>query len=580
MPSVASFLDDIDAQYKLSGEEYKVRECPICGDSKGHFYIHCETGLWHCFKCEESGNLWTLRAELLNLDSAKSLDEHMKDFVDEEIIGDDEEVLVTEEVIEGYERTLSKDTEAIEYLLGTRKLTKATIKHFRLGLLIDDDEEAWLCIPYFKGGEPVNVKYRKLPPGEKKFYMEKGHERPLFNYDAINTKEPIFITEGELDAMSLHQYGYTNVVSVPLGAGNFGPEHFDPLVVCGRVNICFDMDEKGRKGMADLSRRLGAERCYDIRLPVKDANDFFKQFDRADFDPLVDDAQPIGEPVVLNMAQSFRQLAILWRAGEEAGDDSVPRLPWYNVNKIVGPLNAGRLCIVQAIPKTGKTTWILNALKAIAGNGHPAMIYCLEMPPTELLPRLISAVRNTPLDELTFSDITFSRSDLMGLPLYIAGAAGIGGLDQDFVFETIRYSVRRFGIKVLAFDNLHYLCRSLEHQVQEIGRIMRNFKIMIEELGIFGIMVVQPRKQDLNQVPGMYAARFSGDVAADCDLMISLYRKMLSSDRITEDDFMDSDEPVFEARTLVRVTASRYSGGGNAVLFFNDNNMTFEEYQE
>ncbi len=49
--------------FKQVGSQLRVRVCPLCGDKKGHFYMHAEKGLWDCKKCLESGNLFQLRIE-------------------------------------------------------------------------------------------------------------------------------------------------------------------------------------------------------------------------------------------------------------------------------------------------------------------------------------------------------------------------------------------------------------------------------------------------------------------------------------------------------------------------------------
>lgn len=262
---VAEFLDQQGLDYKLrGGDQFVVRECPFCNDENWHFYIHRETGLYDCKKCSESGNLYTLRRALNDVDPITPVSELL---AVERVAGG-----VSEDLIREYCKALEQDGITIDWLLA-RGITKDGARRFRLGLM-RDGMKSWLSIPYYKGGKPVNIKFRSLPPQEKAFKVLEGHETPLYNVDILDCKKTVFVTEGELDTVVLVQQGYENVVSVPLGASTFSPEHFDSLVRCGRINLVFDNDSAGHAGMINIADRLGAERCYIVKLPVKDISDF------------------------------------------------------------------------------------------------------------------------------------------------------------------------------------------------------------------------------------------------------------------------------------------------------------------
>ena len=74
------------------------------------------------------------------------------------------------------------------------------------------------CIgfPYFRNGALVGVKYRAFP--EKDFTQEAGGAHDFFGLDNIIPDRPIVIVEGEIDALTLHEAGIDNVLSVPGGA--------------------------------------------------------------------------------------------------------------------------------------------------------------------------------------------------------------------------------------------------------------------------------------------------------------------------------------------------------------------------
>ena len=65
----------------------------------------------------------------------------------------------------------------------------------------------------------------------------------------INVSAPLIITEGEIDCASLIESGFTNAVSVPLGAGNthWINENWDWLQQFEEIIICSDNDEPRTK---------------------------------------------------------------------------------------------------------------------------------------------------------------------------------------------------------------------------------------------------------------------------------------------------------------------------------------------
>lgn len=109
-------------------------------------------------------------------------------------------------------------------------------------------EEACICFPYLEDGVMKNMKFRDAA---KHFKMVKGAELIPWNIDAIKGKEKCYITEGEIDALSLIAAGLEEVVSVPNGAGGanlqwldrFVESHFDDKAEIPLEGVFCPMDE-------------------------------------------------------------------------------------------------------------------------------------------------------------------------------------------------------------------------------------------------------------------------------------------------------------------------------------------------
>ena len=151
---------------------------------------------------------------------------------------------------------------------------------------------------YFEDDTLVNIKYRS---GGKDFKFISNAELIPYNINAVKGAKTIYITEGEFDAITLIQEGYT-AISVPNGASDntsymdrFMEPYFDSIA---EIVIAVDTDDKGIILRDALVRRFGAERCKVVNYwgkGCKDANEclvklgshFLKEcINRADFVPV------------------------------------------------------------------------------------------------------------------------------------------------------------------------------------------------------------------------------------------------------------------------------------------------------
>ena len=131
---------------------------------------------------------------------------------------------------------------------------------------------------YIMGDELINVKYRD---GRKNFKLYKGAEKIFYNINSIVGYDWCVITEGEMDALALHEAGIKNVISVPNGA-TLNSNNLDYLDNCidyfedkEKIILAVDADEAGQALRYEFIRRLGAEVCYLVDFNGnKDPNDF------------------------------------------------------------------------------------------------------------------------------------------------------------------------------------------------------------------------------------------------------------------------------------------------------------------
>lgn len=130
-------------------------------------------------------------------------------------------------------------------------------------------------IPYHSALGPTGYsRLRLLGEGGPKYLSGKGTARHLYNV-IDSAKSPVFLCEGEFDALSMKTLGL-NAVGVP-GARTF-LEEWSWLFEDVDVVIMFDGDEDGRKYGAAIARVIH-KRANDVRslhkqMPDgKDVND-------------------------------------------------------------------------------------------------------------------------------------------------------------------------------------------------------------------------------------------------------------------------------------------------------------------
>jgi hypothetical protein len=136
-------------------------------------------------------------------------------------------------------------------------------------------------IAYFKlrcdPGQETDPKYKFYPAGAKAL---------LFGLDRIRGRNDFMVVcEGEFDCLVLHSQGIPAVTSTA-GAGTFKAEWLKHLEGFGKILVCYDRDDAGRKGAGKLIEMLAARfpstGIYQIDFPAsmaegKDVTDYFIQ---------------------------------------------------------------------------------------------------------------------------------------------------------------------------------------------------------------------------------------------------------------------------------------------------------------
>lgn len=158
-----------------------------------------------------------------------------------------------------------------------RKISQATLKELKVS------EESYyqpaanknmsnIVFNYFEGNVLVNKKFRS---GKKHFTQLPGAKPIFYNINSVINEDVVYIVEGEMDVLSMHEAGYKNTISIPNGANDNDDYWINCEPYLKKVKkffIATDNDEKGEMVSEKIVQRLGRYRCERILFKNKDAN--------------------------------------------------------------------------------------------------------------------------------------------------------------------------------------------------------------------------------------------------------------------------------------------------------------------
>lgn len=424
-----------------------------------------------------------------------------------------------EDVLKGFEAALwsAEGAVPLEYLRTARNLADDTIKHFRLGYSVEKDA---ICIPVFKRGELVNLRYRHLAEGApQKYSQTKDAEIWIYNDEGLTyamKKGTVLITEGEFDLMSCWQAGSKNVISPSSGKDSFGL-WIEMLDNVPKVYIAYDNDKGGKETAKKIADRLGVDKCFEIVYPqdIKDANEYYKQYTKEDYATLVESARPFYSYQFSGLPDIIADL----RKGED-NHIELNALPDVKMKK-------DWLIIISGKSNVGKTSYVMNLAVELTDRDIPVLVLPFERGPQVVGTRYLQVKHNhsegefQSLDSDEWDKIT---KEALRTPLYFTMPK------REEAVEVIKKAKRMFDTKVVIIDHLDYMVRNATNKEAEIGNTLQELKRVAEENGIIMIIVHHIRKINTagatkNKKPGIEDLKGSASTYQDPECVA-----MLSSD--------------------------------------------------
>ena len=430
------------------------------------------------------------------------------------------------------------DRAAQDYLR-SRGISEATAAKYWLGYdasysTFDIDENGqnsfstWraLIIPTGKSSYIARNIDTPKAPEKKNRYRKKGASL-LFNSKALYAADkPVFIVEGELDALSIIEAGGQ---AVGLGSTSNYKQLLSLLEkqkAAQPLILALDADEEGRKTEEELAKELERLQAsfyrYNLYGAAKDANEALL-LDREGFIAEVRAAERAQEVELEAIAEAAREEYLKTSAAAHIQDFlqgitagvNTPAIStgFFNLDSILdGGLYEG-LYILGAISSLGKTTLALQLADNLAKAGQDVLIFSLEMARSELIAKSISRLTyllaDNKADAKTTRGITagaryagYSKTEKALINKAIGSYKeyaqhifiheGIGDIGVEKVKEVVQQHISITGSKpVVILDYIQILApydmRSTDKQntdkaVLELKRLSRDCKVTV--LGI------------------------------------------------------------------------------------------------
>ena len=438
------------------------------------------------------------------------------------------------------------DKEHVYTYLAQRQISKTTVD----AVDVREDAHGNIVFNYYDTNDVLClVKYRpshKIDKanGEIKAWCQKDADTTplLFNMNRVNTTSPLLICEGEIDCMAAIEAGFTNAVSVPLGANNYGwiEENFDWLEQFESIIICSDNDEAGIKMQKECVFRLGSWRTkvvgiplfhYDAekdkRIPMKDLNHVLYYEGKDAVLELIHNAK--DTPV--DSVSDFSDITNIDLDQIDGIKTGIPDL-----DKRLMKLFYGTFTIVTGVNGSGKSAFLSQLICNAIDEEKNAFLYSGELPNFQSknwINYILAGQRN--VREYSFNGATYWKvtpEAQKAMNDYYRGRLFIykDGYDHkvDSILKSMEDSTRKYGCKLHIIDNLTSvnLEANEQNKYQKQEEFVTRLIDFAKKYNVAVLLVVHPHK--IEQMRRLNKMDIQG-ISAIIDLahrILSLYRVM------------------------------------------------------
>lgn len=485
--------------------------CPWHLEDTPSFIYNPKNYNWHCFGCSKNTDIIDayIYSGMTYLEAVETL------FKEANITYAFGEKGVKTKAQYRYPKpTPLNDKQNVYKYANIRKISKETIDYAD----VREDEYGNVVFNYYDTNDVLTtVKYRparKLNKGENKTWCQKDADTTplLFNMNKVNTSQALAITEGEWDALALIEAGYTNVVSVPFGAGNFSwiEQNFDWLEQFDSIIICADNDEAGIKMQKECVYRLGSWRTKFVEVPKTTVNQ-----ETGEVIPMKDLNEVLfyeGATAVMNLIATAKDSPVdTVKDFSDIDDLDLDEMDgiktgFSELDKRIFKLFYGTLTILTGVNGGGKSSWLSQLICNTLDDDKNVYLYSGELPNFQSknwLNYIFAGQRN--LKEYVTEETKYWK-----MPSVVKTAISNhykqrlfihkDGCDHhvDTILKTMEDTTRKYGVKLHIIDNLTSvnLGSNENDKYQKQEEFITKLIAFSQKFNVAVLLVVHPHKID------------------------------------------------------------------------------------
>ena len=220
---------------------------------------------------------------------------------------------------------------------------------------------------------------------------------------------------------------------------------------------------------------------------------------------------------------------------ESGRPPGVVRLPWVDMQHLLGFLRPGQLVTIAARPSLGKSLMALDIARYVGlENQIPAILFTMEQDRDEVMDRLIAAEAGVMLHSITTSGLSEDEWNriVAAQETFAQSALVIDDTPQvslAHIRARLRGMARRQPAQVAIIDYLQLMAGAAgENRQREVSALVGGLKAIAREFRIPVIMLCQlnrgPESRH-DKRPYISDARESGAVENDSDIAILIHRE-------------------------------------------------------
>lgn len=472
----------------------------------------------------------------------------------------------------------------VDYLLN-RGITVGTAKRFNIGF-----DPEWRSPAAVRKGKNVPPTQRLIIPTsdnsylarainpnvDSKFAKMKEGSSSFFNIEALNQNEPVFVVEGEIDAMSICQTGANAIGLGSLSNVDSFLKVLEKKNFTSTVAFYLDNDERGNAKLQELKKKYEEDsnlKYLCLWIPdssmvqaffndKKDANEalvsnptYFQEAVSSVYSQLLHFENIHKEKIRKSLeSESAMTVSQILKNNYKKVGRKFFSTGFENLDEVLGGGFSVGLYTVGAISSLGKTTLCIQMADYQASQGNDVLIFSLEMSASELVAKSASRL-SVSVSEKLGCQRTYAKSandflilsnqknfnerddqvifeSLNEYDKYSNKIHIYEGETKDLSFKDVESKIRNYvksGLHpIVVIDYLQLLALSGDDEFmrlsdkQKIDKIVMDLKKLSRELELTIIAISSFNRESYTTPVAMSAFKESGNIEYTSSVVIAL----------------------------------------------------------